>query len=229
MQERSELYKELRWDPGVWKEIKAEIAGETYGEDRIVRLRTYGGLFQENTMCVGSATARQIELELRDPGAIPRMAEIKPFYRLVSGDRASEWIQKGVYYINTRDPNNDDNTLYIKGFDGMMKGEVIWEPDQSLAFPMSHRDAALHIAGLMEVELESPEAIREDYYVDYPANDYTLRNILQFIAAAHGGNFIMTDLGRLRLVGLGELPEETNYLITETGDAILIGGDRILV
>ena len=209
MQEVSELYRRLREDPGVWKEIRVEIAGEMYGEDRIVNLRTFGGLFSEGTLCVGSAVSKQISLVLRDPGNIPRMAELKPAYRLVKGEEVSEWVQKGVYYINVREPVDEERTLRISGFDAMMKSEVIWEPDQSLVFPMTQRAAALHIAGLMGVELENPEEIREDYIVDYPANEYTQRNILQFIAAAHGGNFTMTDAGALRLVRLNEATDET--------------------
>ena len=229
MQEVSELYKRLRQDPGVWKEIKIEVGGETYGEDRIIELRIFGGLFMEGTLCVGSAVSKQIVLVIREPGDIPRMAELKPYYRLVKGEEASEWVQKGIYYINTREPENAENTLRIEGFDGMMKSEIIWEPDQTLIFPMSQRAAALHIAGLMGVELENPEDIREDYYVDYPANEYTQRNILQFIAAAHGGNFTVTDQGNLRLVQINMLEPETDYLVTETGSAILIGGVRLIV
>lgn len=229
MQELSDIYKSLRQDPGVWKEIKVEIAGEVYEEDRLVNLRVYGGLFMESTLCIGSAVSRQIRLTVRDPGVIPRMAEIKPFFRLAKDGLVSEWVQKGVFYINTREPNNSENTLRMDGFDGMMKSEKIWEPSQGLVFPINHRALAMHIAGLMGVELDNPDDISEQYTADYPANDYTQRNILQFIAGANGGNFTMTDAGKLRLVKVNDLPAETNYLVTETGQNILIGGVRILV
>lgn len=229
MQELSDVYKRLRQNPGVWKEIKAEIAGETYGEDRLVNLRIYGGLFMEGTLCVGSAVSTQIRVTVRAPGNIPRMAEIKPFYRLVSKEEVSEWVQKGVYYINTREPNNSENTLTINGFDSMMKSERIWEPDQNQVFPMSQRAAANYIAAMMGVELDNPEDISEEYYVDYPTDDYTQRNILQFIAGANGGNFIITDLGKMRLVKVNDLPAETSYMVTQTGDVIVMGGVRIIV
>ena len=53
--------------------------------------------------------------------------------------------------------------------------------------------------------------------------------MLRYIAAAHAGNWIMSDAGELRLIKINELPEETNYLIDEIGDWITFGGDRILV
>ena len=49
------------------------------------------------------------------------------------------------------------------------------------------------------------------------------------IAAAHGGNWHMSDAGRLRLVPLLSAPAESSLLVTEHGDAILFGGVRILV
>lgn len=229
MQETSELYRNLLADPNAKKEIKVSVSGEEYREDRISSLRTYGGLFAQNTLDIGGAVASEIDLVLYRPGDIPKMAEIRPFYRLTNGEQYSEWIQKGVFYIDTRDPGNEFETLSIHGFDSMLKGERIWEPEQSLNFPMTHRAAALEIARLIGVELENPEDIRTDYYVDYPANGYTQRNILQYIAVAHGGNFIMTDLGMLRLILLNSLPLETNYLIEEHGNAITFGGVRLLV
>jgi hypothetical protein len=43
------------------------------------------------------------------------------------------------------------------------------------------------------------------------------------IAAAHGGNWVITDEGKLRLIPLGSAPAETNNLVTEHGDTITFG------
>ena len=229
MQETSELYQRLLRTRGHRKEIALEVAGEIYGEDRIVSLHTYARLFRNNQMEVGGAVAKELRCTLLRPGDIPQAAELKPMFRLRHGDEVSEWVQKGEFYIYTRDPNEEDKTVTIVAFDAMVRGDKVWEPDQSLEFPMSMRTAALIIADLMGVELENPEAISDVYTIDYPANDWTQRNILQFIAAAHAGNFAMTDLGKLRLCGLNELPEPTHYLVDNYGGAITFGGVRILV
>ena len=229
MQTTSELYKELL-SAGATKEIKAEIGGETYGEDRICSLATTGSLFSADTLSAGGAVARQIDISVRDHGDIPKMAKIIPYYRLVQGDTVSEWIPKGVFYIDTRQADKTSGVLTIHGFDDMLKGSVIWEPDQTLTFPMTFRKAAEVIAGLMGVELDNPDDISADYeIVDYPANEYTQRNILQFIAAAHAANFVMTDTGKLRMVCINDIPAETSYLISESGSAILFGGVKIAI
>ena len=64
---------------------------------------------------------------------------------------------------------------------------------------------------------------------EYPAGEYMRRDALRDIAAAHGGNWYISDAGKLRLAPLISFPPETGYLVTEHGDAILFGGTRILL
>lgn len=227
MQDTSALYNQIFETDGHYAEVKINIAGVDYGQDKIVSLSTSGGLFAEGTLGAGGAVAGEIDLQLYDPDSIPKMAKLIPYYRLVAGNQVSEWIQKGVYYIDTR--SQDGNVLTIHGFDDMLKAEQVWYPDQSLEFPMSMQAAATEIAGLMGVTIDSRTQFNALYQVDYPANDWTLRDILRFMAAAHAANWVMTDLGQLRMVPIYEIPDTTSYLVDEYGNAITFGGIRILV
>ena len=229
MQTTSALYQALILDPTARKQVQIVIAGVTYGEGQIVSLSTTSDLFAEDTMGIGGAVAKEIDLVLRRPGTIPRMAQMIPSYRLVKGTQASEWIQKGIYYIDTRSVDEVTGVMTIHGYDDMLKAEQVWEPAQSLEFPMTMVQAVNIIAQLMGVTLDSRTALNQSYTIDYPANNYTLRDVLRYIAVANAGNWIITDEGKLRLVSFGEIPVETNYLVEEGGDAITFGGDRILV
>lgn len=227
MQTVSALYQQIMSGEH-YAERKINIAGTDYGEDTIVSLTTTGGLFADGTLSVGSAVSREINLSLWNVSTtIPKMAKLIPYYRLSNGTQTSEWIQKGVFYIDTR--SVDSGLLTIHGYDDMLKAEQIWTPDQSLEFPMPMTQAVNIIADIMGVEIDARTVLNSAYTVDYPANDYTLRDVLRYIAAAHGGNWIMSDAGELWLVGLNDLPTETNYLCDEDGDWITFGGDRILV
>lgn len=227
MQTVSALYQQIMSGEH-YAERKINIAGTDYGEDTIVSLTTTGGLFADGTLSVGSAVSREINLSLWNISTtIPKMAKLIPYYRISNGTQTSEWIQKGVYYIDTR--SVDSGLLTIHGYDDMLKAEQIWTPAQSLEFPMPMTQAVDIIANIMGVEIDARTVLNSSYTVDYPANDYTLRDVLRFIAAAHGGNWIMSDVGELWLVGLNTLPPETNYLCDEDGDWITFGGDRILV
>lgn len=227
MQTVSALYQQIMSGEH-YAERKINIAGTDYGEDTIVSLTTTGGLFADGTLSVGSAVSREINLSLWNVSTtIPKMAKLIPYYRLSNGTQTSEWIQKGVYYIDTR--SVDSGLLTIHGYDDMLKAEQIWTPAQSLEFPMPMTQAVDIIANIMGVEIDARTVLNSAYTIDYPANDYTLRDVLRYIAAAHGGNWIMSDAGELWLVGLNTLPPETNYLCDEDGDWITFGGDRILV
>lgn len=229
MQQTSLLYHTLLQDPATRKEIRVAINGQIYGESGIVSLLTSANLFPEDTMSVGGAIAKEIDLVLYNPGSIPRSAQMIPSYRLVKGGQASEWIQKGVFYVDTRAYDEVSGTLTIHGYDDMLRAEQEWVPDQSLSFPMPMKDAFYEIARLMGVTVDPRTQFNSGYLVDYPANGYTMRDVLRFIAAAHAANCIVTDAGQLRMVGFAEIPPETNYLITHYGAAITFGGVRILV
>lgn len=235
MQATSDLYKELLGNPFTEKEIKLEIAGVTYNMPDIVSVSTSGGIFTKPD--IGGASARQIDLVIYPRGTIPRQAEIKVFARLVLGGRFSEWIQKGVYFISTRKKDRRTGTLTIHGFDAMLKANVVWlttsYPEGYL--PKTQRQAVENIAMRMNVSIDPRTVLPDDFPVMYEEagnESLTMMDILCYIAVANAGNWIMTDKGELLLLRYGKMfapKPETNYLVTEYGEPITFGGDRILV
>lgn len=223
-QQTSELWQKLWRSKNTAVEYAFEINGVWYSSDDEVSHSVEAGLFDE--LGIGNATSAKLSLSLFAE-SIQRGAEIRRFARLVNGSQVSEWLPKGVFFTNRR--SEEDGCWSIEAFDVIRKAEVVWEPDQALIFPMSMRSAVLEFSRIMGCEIDPRTTIQADYTIDYPANDYTIRQELQFIAAANGGNWIATDEGKLLLVPLISMPEETNYLIDEHGDCITLGGVRIIV
>ena len=223
-QATSDLWKSLWRTKNTTKEYGFDINGKWYGPESEVEHSVSNQLYDK--LGIGNATISQITLSLYADD-IPRSATIKRYIRLKNGDQVSEWLPKGIFFTNRR--SEDDGYWTIEAYDSMRKAENVWEPDQSLEFPMTMPDAVKEFARIMEVEIDPRTMLNPAYTIDYPANEYTIRNELCYIAAAHCGNFIITDEGKLLLVGLLSIPEETNYLVNEYGDAITIGGVRILV
>jgi len=223
-QETSALWKTLWRSSGTEREYGFDIDGVWYGPESEVEHNVTSSLYE--TFGIGNATTAQLSLSLY-ADEIPRGATIKRYIRLRNGDQISEWLPKGVFFTNRR--AEDDGYWAIEAYDSMRKAEIVWAPDQSLTFPMTMPDAVKLFAQIMGVEIDSRTVLNSDYTIDYPANDYTIRNELCYIAAAHGGNFVITDAGKLRLIPLLSVPEETNYLVDEYGDSITFGGVKILV
>lgn len=230
MHTTSELYRRILRTPEHRKEVRVNIAGTDYGQSSIVSLETSGGIF--TALDIGCCASRQIDLVLRKPGAIPRSACIRVFVRLTLGTQASEWLPKGVFFISARQLDKLTGTLTIHGFDAMRRAGEDWEPDPYAAWPMSQRDAAADIARQMGIELDPRTALSEDFPVGYPVNEngsLAMADVLEGIAVCCAGNWVISDEGRLLLLRLGDIPSETNYLVTEQGEAITLGGVRILV
>ena len=230
MQATSTLYQRLWRDPRHRKEMRVNIAGTDYGQDRILSLETYGGVFSEQD--IGCCASRQIDLTLRNPGTIPRSAEMRVFVRLALGSEASEWIPKGVFFISTRHLDRRTGFLELHGFDAMRRAGEVWRIDPSANWPMSQQEAAADIAAQMGVEVDPRTELSNSFPVDYPVDengDMAMQDVLEGVAVCEAGNWVISDAGKLLLLRLGDIPPETNYLVTEHGGAITLGGVRILV
>lgn len=234
MHKVSNLFLTLLADKNHRVETKLSIAGVEYSQADIVRdsLRVYGGLY--STFGIGNCSARQIDFEIIPKGDIPRQAEIKVYARLMSGEQVSEWIPKGVFYFATRKTDRKTGVLSVHGYDAMLKAEETWLDSSYDAetWPMPVWTAVNDIAARMGVAVDSKTQLNAAFPVQYPVDsegDMTMREALSRIAVANAGNWIITDEGKLLIVGLNSMPAETNYLITEGGSAITFGGVRILV
>ena len=230
MHQTSNLYQTLLRDPRHRKETKVNIAGTDYGEDALLSLETSGGVFKEPD--IGCCASRQIDLSLRKFGGIPRSAKIQVFVRLAAGERVSEWIPKGVFFISTRKLDKVSGVLDIHGFDAMRRAGDVWDIDPYANWPMSQQEAAADIARQMEVELDPRTVLSSNFPVAYPVDengDMAMQDVLEGIAVCNAGNWVITDEGKLLLLRLGDIPPETSYLVTEHGRAITLGGVRILV
>lgn len=223
-QTTSALWHDLLHKPGTEREYKFVINDVEYGKDAEVSHSVESQLFEE--FGIGNACCATLKLAVIADN-IPRAATIKRYLRLVNGSQVTAWISKGVFFTNKR--SRDGDYWEVEAYDAMRKADVVWEPSNSLTFPMSMPTAVNLFCQMMGVTLDKRTALNSAYTIDYPANDYTVRNELCFIAAAHGGNWIITDAGKLLLVPLLSMPAETNFLITGYGDAITFGGVRILV
>ena len=230
MQNASSLYETLFRNPLHRKEVKVNIAGTDYGHDKIVSLSTSGGIFTEPD--IGTCASRQMDLTLREPGGIPKGVAIRVYARLRYESQTSEWIQKGEFFISTRKENRTTGNLDIHAFDAMRRSGDTWRPSADANWPMPQREAVESIARQMGVTVDSRTVLQTDFPVDYPVDedgDMAMMDVLEGIAVSNAGNWIMSDRGELLLLRYGDIPPETNYLVTEYGRAIALGGVKILV
>lgn len=229
MQTVSSRYNQLYSQPHI-KEAKLSIDGVDYGYDALVSIETSGAIFGTGEPTMGLAIAREIDAEfLTESSVIARMAELRPYIRLRDDNGVvSEWIPKGVFYIDTREirPNG---YLHIHGFDAMLKAETLYSSSQ-LSFPAIDINVVNEIAEAIGVQVDSrtTSLMNRRFRIPFPAQ-YTMREVLKGIAGLYGGSFLINDLGKLQLICLWDRSEETFYLTNEDGDYIIFGGNRIKI
>ena len=208
-----------------------------YGDGMLLSVKTTRRVFSDGVPQVGCCTCGEIYVDMLMPlGEIQPMAMITPFVRLVSTEDdqiCSEWLRKGVYYVDTRNNthNRDDlDILRLHGYDAMMKANRIYDRP-NISFPNVDINVVRDIASLMGVQVDEDtiQKINKGYIVQYPAQ-YTMRETLQYIGAMYAGNWIINDFGSLQLICLNALPPETSLLTDELGYRLLFADDtRILV
>lgn len=238
MQSVSTTYSSI-WNPATAiRQHKAVIAGTEYTEQNILgnpetRRTMFAGWGSPG---IGGCPAAQLEIAVFPQNIIPRMAKIELYTRLAQIDpdtgettTASEWLPKGVFYIDTREEDRVSGALVIHAYDAMLKGEATyWMEGDTGEWPRSCTTVVNDICALMGVELDDRTILDPTIMVPFP-NDWTMREILGYIAAAHCGNFVINEMGLLQLLGFGQEPQTRGVLVDQSGNAITFGGVRILV
>ena len=129
------------------------------------------------------------------------------------------WIPKGTFWINTREEDPLMNTVTLHCVDAMMFGEQDFIPEDS-NLPPWNDETMRTVANMcvqkinasttgVNVVFDNPNDIQNTapYILNAPPVGYTVRQILSGIAAAHGGNFIITPQNHLRFIPL--IPTDT--------------------
>lgn len=243
MQETSQTFRVLRSAGGdaVTTVTVAGTALPTY-----VSLRTQRQLLSADKL-VGNCFSAQIDLSILAGGlTIPRMAEIRLALAMTDGAQTSEAIPKGTYYIDTRQTEPDaelGNVTTIHGYDAMLKMEQPMIPagSPSGAWPRTCRDVMDEIAQRIGVELDPRTELRP-YLVQYPdtiletdssgstsSTGMTMRTVAGYIASMHGGNWTITEAGKLYLVPLVPLDYRDVSLLGDSNGVYLCGEVAIRV
>lgn len=154
-----------------------------------------------------------------------RMAKVVPYIRQKS---TTTWYQLGIFFVDTRQQTGE--RIELTCYDSMMKADQHYLSEGDVGeFPRKQTAVVAEIAQRMGVAVDARTSINPNYEVEYP-NEDSMRTVLSNIAAANGGNWIITAEGKLLLVSLfNSMPTETNLLVTDDGSPILFGDTRILV
>lgn len=229
MQKRPKGWETARDDPNHIGELLVTIDGKQYAAQDIVSCEIERNLL-ENTAEVGNATAAVLTLEINQGEAIPKRAKVVVQYRLMLDDARTDYIPKGTYWINTRE--KDGRYLKLTCYDAMLMAQQDYLGDVTADdWPQQETACVTEIAQRIGVEIDPRTQIGtgDNHQVSMPVGR-TMREALEQIAAANGGNWCITPAGKLLLVpfaGTGDvLPAVSGA--PDCGDVQAITGVRVV-
>lgn len=203
-------------------------------DDKLYSVKTSGSLFPERQPSIGNFVARECDLIIEPPqNTIPKMARIGLFVFVSDGVNNSSPIQKGVFFIDTREYTKNKDKMIIHGYDAALKFESDYD-SSNLSWPAYPLDIVREIASSVGVTLDDRTTAYMSQFIHYKIplqTNITKRDMLKGIAAQYCGNWTITDEGKLLLVGLNTGSDDVhlNYLVDENGNRLAYGGDRIIV
>lgn len=162
-----------------------------------------------------------------DSGAYVDERDMLVFPSTVYVDAESEWLPHGVYYVDTREESEHgtEKTLVIHGYDAMLMFEQDY-PNTNHAWPYTDIDVIDEMCQTVDVDVDprTYQYLTAGLEVQLPTG-YSMREILEQIAGAYCGNFIMSAEGKLLFVPLyGFEPDVNgNYLADQSGNALVFG------
>lgn len=213
MRQRSEKWAKLAVRGRFGMDVAAEIGGVTY---TAISAPVIDRALLSDDLSVGNCISASMKVAVLTDDVIPPAASVVIKARIYDDNSASEWLTFGTFYIDKREENNGLVTLQC--FDSMLKANQNCvdpsNPQDRIGWPKSMKRVVEEIAERIGVELDPRTVIKttDPYQVAYPTN-YTMQQVLGFIGACHGGNWIITPENKLRLVPIVAPPSETFDII----------------
>lgn len=196
--------KPVYWDayyasPTKTTEYKVMVGAEEYLNENLYPMTVTAALCSDDALSIGNVISRKLELSIAPKATvIPKMANVDVYMRFNGVDGPTVWVPKGKFFIDTR--KKGSNRLDLTCYDAVLKMEKPFLEDGPVPdFPMPMTDATAVICTRLGLTLDNPAAISSSLSIEYP-NEMTMREVAGHIASANGGNFIITESGKLRLV-----------------------------
>lgn len=210
MQARSENWIKMTSRGRFSLGIKAEIDGVDY---TAISAPNIDRTAMTDPLSVGSCLSSSLKFSVMTDSSIAKGAQIVIKARVTEdGKSFSEWKEFGTFFISKRTINN--GIVSLEGFDAMIKASQMYvdptKTDDRIGWPKSHKVCVDEIAKRIGVVLDSRTTLKTgtSYQVEYPEN-YTMSQVLGFIGACNGGNWIITPENKLRLIPIVPLSTET--------------------
>jgi len=192
----SELFKTYIVQPDRTFETKALVGTTTYDNTKVVEFDTEDSVVPSEDFSIGNVIPSKLTITIKTTDSIATNAKITPSVRLYGASGWTEWVPLGSYYIDSRNHQND--VWKFVCYDKLILAQQLYV--SALTYPIAMSSVMTEIAGQLGITLDSSVGINHTYEIPYKDEDITIRDMLSYIASAHGASVKMTKDEKLAFV-----------------------------
>lgn len=220
MRHRSPIWTKLAARGKFSVESVAEINGVTYNKISAPQIERS---LMSDPLSVGNCISATLKVSILTDDVIDTTAPIKIKARLTDGNISSEWLEFGTFYVDLPDTSYE-GLLTLSCYDSMLKTSQSYvdDSDSEDEWPKPMKTCVEEIAYRIGVGIDPRTRINTgvNYLVPYPSGR-TMQQVLGFIGAVHGGNWIITEENLLRLIPVITSPDDTFNIIDQDYETIM--------
>jgi len=194
--------------------VKVDINGVEYGASKIVEFSVDHEVGdQTDGFTIGSAVISSCTLRLRTTDEIPPNAKVVPYVALslesLSWDEAddawldadypwdgsghTEWMPLGTFYVDNR--KRIDDILVLTCLDGLVYADIAYV--SQLDYPATMQDVWAEVCDQAGLDYDASVQINPSYILNAAPTNYSCRQVMQYIAGAHGACVRMSRTGEV--------------------------------
>lgn len=173
-------------------------------------------------LSIGNVLSAQLDLELRDV-TVDTTSPLRIQFRATDGSTSSSWYDKGYFFIDTVESSPYSDITKITAFDAMLKTETPYQTSGEWT-PTTDAVVLQRIVSDMGVTIDtttlnifSNDPIMLTAPLNIGTDGTTEREVLSYLGAMRGGNWIIGYDGKLYLQLLSPTATDT----AAVGDAVV--------
>lgn len=227
MRSRTTLWDSITRRGNFELETKAKIGNVEY---TAISAPAIERTLMSSPLSVGNCQAATLALSILTDDEIAKSSPVVIYGRVNNGTSFSEWKEFGTFLINQRDTSYE-GLVTLNCYDAMLKASQTYVNGSNEAgWPKTMSAVVNEIAYRIGVTVDARTGIKNgtDYMVPFPSG-LSMLQVLGYIGACHGGNWIITEENKLRLVPLVTSPDETFSVIDYDYDPIQTDDGHCLI
>lgn len=193
--------------------VKAIVGSEEYDDTKIVDFSIENSLSLTDGFAIGTAIPSKLTIKLRTNEVIPANARIMPYLSLSMRGMTwlqaqypwedmhiswtgtgTDWLPLGEFFVDDREKVNDVWTFTC--YDKLVFADAAYV--SSLIYPATQRAVFNEICNRLGWTYDNSVVINANYRIQAGPAGYTMRQVLQYIAAANSASLYIDKAGTVK-------------------------------